>query len=677
MSYFHTEYRKFLANPRSAKVAANLTLIYVPSTTRFDGSDAVLTHLTKQTAIVKKNAENIINAIEASDSLVLDVETTLEFLEGGGAYLPSLSDNFLADRVVTIPTLHIVRWNAENEIQQVRIYWDQGSLLKEVEIIGARSRAWPIRSGQEQTRLLRSAANAQSAPPPTAQFQNSQKELPARPGSPGKRHIRDPYGAGSLTDLLSPNKTAAEHEQREYVPRPASPGKKHAKDPYATGSLTELLSPSKAAPAPINPYAPSASRPPPRDLSDIFIDEEAPSTPSKPERIIAPKGAARYHENDMEYNLDQDRAAYKSNPKRFNHFELGADDADLEVNARKTAAKSGAGETEDSSNLYNLDQSRAAYKSNPKRFNHFEIGDDSADAEVAQKVPAAKSGAGQTQQDSNQYNLDQSRAAYKSNPKRFNHFEIGDDSADAEVAQKVPAAKTGAGQTQQDSNQYNLDQSRAAYKSNPKRFNHFEIGDDSADAEVAQKVPAAKTGAGQSQENRTTQENIDPSRAPCQVHKGRFDHFEIGDQATPQKPGAKKPPVEHVNKPRRDADVHFDINEHSEEEGGRIISSFGGRGQGLYKNTLFSGQDEESSAPLSQLANNTNRQKNSDVHWTMSGLSPAPKSDVEHAPENHDKAVKMMESSWDNYDESPEPVRTATALKNPTRHNQPSWTFGQ
>ncbi|KAJ5936237.1 hypothetical protein N7454_005535 [Penicillium verhagenii] len=609
MSYFHTEYRKFLANPRSAKVAANLALIYVPSTTRFDGSDSVLTHLTKQTTIVKKNAENIINAIEASDSLVLDVETTLEFVEGGGAYLPSLSDNFLADRVVTIPTLHIVRWNAENEIQQVRIYWDQGSLLKEVEIIGARSRAWPIRSGQEQTRLLRSAANAQSAPPPAAQFQNSQKELPARPGSPGKRHIRDPYGAGSLTDLLSPNKTAAEHEQREYAPRPASLARNTLRIP---------------APAPINPYAPSASRPPPRDLSDIFIDEEAPSTPSKPERTIAPKGAARYHENDMEYNLDQDRAAYKSNPKRFNHFELGADDADLEVNSRKTATKSGAGETEENSNQYNLDQSRAAYKSNPKRFNHFEIGDDSADSEVAQKVPAAKNGARQTQQDSNQYNLDQSRAAYKSNPKRFNHFEIGDDSADPEVAQKVPAA-----------------------------------------------------GAGQSQENRTTQENIDPSRAPCQVHKGRFDHFEIGDQATPQKPGAKKPPVEHVNKPRRDADVHFDINEHSEEEGGRIISSFGGRGQGLYKNTLFSGQGEESSAPLSQVANNTNRQKNSDVHWTMSGLSPAPKSDVEHAPENHEKAVKMMESSWDNYDESPEPVRTATALKNPTRHNQPSWTFGQ
>lgn len=109
MSYFHTEYRKFLANPRTAKVAANVSLFYVASTTKFEGSDSVVTHLSRQSAIVKKKNEDIINAIESSDSLVLDIETTLEFIEGGGAYLPSLDDNFLADRVVTIPTVNIPR----------------------------------------------------------------------------------------------------------------------------------------------------------------------------------------------------------------------------------------------------------------------------------------------------------------------------------------------------------------------------------------------------------------------------------------------------------------------------------------------------------------------------------------------------------------------------------------
>jgi hypothetical protein len=109
MSYFHTEYRKFLADPKSANVAANISLIYVTSTTKFEGSDSVLTHLSRQSSIVKKKTEDIINAIESSDSLVLDIETTLEFLENGGAYLPSLSEDYLADRVVTIPTVNSPR----------------------------------------------------------------------------------------------------------------------------------------------------------------------------------------------------------------------------------------------------------------------------------------------------------------------------------------------------------------------------------------------------------------------------------------------------------------------------------------------------------------------------------------------------------------------------------------
>ena len=107
MTFFKDNYNKFLANPRNpdVAVATNVSLIYVPTTTSIEGKDAVITHASRQSAIVKKKAEQIINAIESHDSLILDIETTLEFLEGGGAYLPSLDDNFLADRVATFPTV--------------------------------------------------------------------------------------------------------------------------------------------------------------------------------------------------------------------------------------------------------------------------------------------------------------------------------------------------------------------------------------------------------------------------------------------------------------------------------------------------------------------------------------------------------------------------------------------
>lgn len=105
-TFYKTQYNKFLANPRDATVADNVSLLYVTSTTKVEGRDAVVTHASRQSALVKKKSEQIISAIESSDALILDIETTLEFLEGGGAYLPSFDDNFLADRTVTLPLVN-------------------------------------------------------------------------------------------------------------------------------------------------------------------------------------------------------------------------------------------------------------------------------------------------------------------------------------------------------------------------------------------------------------------------------------------------------------------------------------------------------------------------------------------------------------------------------------------
>lgn len=106
MTYFKDSYQRFLANPRTAPLAANASLIYVPTTTKIEGADAIATHTSRQASVVKKKSDRIINAIESSDALCLDMETTLDFVEGGGAYLPSLDDNFLADRVVTLPMVN-------------------------------------------------------------------------------------------------------------------------------------------------------------------------------------------------------------------------------------------------------------------------------------------------------------------------------------------------------------------------------------------------------------------------------------------------------------------------------------------------------------------------------------------------------------------------------------------
>ena len=39
----------------------------------------------------------------------------------------------------------MVHFDKSGKITQIRQYWDQGSLLKQIDVIGARSRNWPIR----------------------------------------------------------------------------------------------------------------------------------------------------------------------------------------------------------------------------------------------------------------------------------------------------------------------------------------------------------------------------------------------------------------------------------------------------------------------------------------------------------------------------------------------------
>jgi hypothetical protein len=209
-------------------------------------------------------------------------------------------------------------------------------LLKQVEVIGARGRQWPIRDGKDQLRLLKNAETARAAPSQPSS-EKVETKLPDRSASPGKRRFKDPYSANSLTELLSPNKEAADRESRADDRRPASASKRYTKDPYGAGSLNELLSPSKKPPAPVAPFAPASARPAARNFSDIFVkDDDTPDSPSKTRR------APRVDEEDEKpFNgpVDEDRHFYKSAPGKYNHFEIGGDNSEREIKAEVKQAK--------------------------------------------------------------------------------------------------------------------------------------------------------------------------------------------------------------------------------------------------------------------------------------------------------------------------------------------------
>ncbi|PYI03882.1 hypothetical protein BO78DRAFT_188459 [Aspergillus sclerotiicarbonarius CBS 121057] len=301
-------YRRFLADPRSAPLASDVSVIYITTTTKLDGAPAVVNHFAKQQRNIKTKSENVLDVIESANSICLDIETTLEFVSGnGGAYLPSLDNNFLAGHVATFPTVHIVRFNSQNQIQNVRIYWDQASLLKQVEVIGSRGRGWPVREPKDQIRLIKSSiasGPADNGPALTSSLPAETEEDNSKQGSPGKKYIKDPHAADSLFELISPSKDRS--------------------DPVRA------------------PRAPASAQPPPREYSELFgdhgdVDVDAPGTPSRT-RNTAKAGVGKNYQGSRIFDNEEARdegsheqIAYRANPKRFDHFELGADNSQREV----------------------------------------------------------------------------------------------------------------------------------------------------------------------------------------------------------------------------------------------------------------------------------------------------------------------------------------------------------
>lgn len=104
-----TAYERFLAEPNPRLLADDATLHYVTTMTSVSGSANILKHLLNLQKQVRKKKQHVLSLLQSDDTLVLEVDTALEFQTSGGAYLPGLDDNFLTDRTAY---LHIVSSHA-------------------------------------------------------------------------------------------------------------------------------------------------------------------------------------------------------------------------------------------------------------------------------------------------------------------------------------------------------------------------------------------------------------------------------------------------------------------------------------------------------------------------------------------------------------------------------------
>jgi len=190
----------------------------------------------------------------------------------------------------------MVSFNGD-KITTIRQSWDQGSLLKQLDVIGKTGRNWPIRDSTEQLKLIKSSQN-----------------------SAGVETARPAEGAGNRSRTGSTN---------------------ILRDPHASLALFAPREEADPVQSVVSPYA--GRRPRQRSFTEILGDEpvEEPGTPSNgrersmsPSKPIAPKiGAGKNFQPSRLFeaaeeeslpanNIPERKAYYKPNEKKFQHFDF-------------------------------------------------------------------------------------------------------------------------------------------------------------------------------------------------------------------------------------------------------------------------------------------------------------------------------------------------------------------
>jgi len=216
-----------------------------------------------------------------------------------------------------------VSFDSDQRISSVRLHWDQASLLKQVDVIGARGRGWPIRDGKEQARLISPIAGT-----------------PESSAVPSRRSTQSMAADEVVTSARS---HASSLTSQRGEPR--------------TFSLFHSAAPNEEEPTGSNGgpvISPRASaKPPARGLEDILTgtEEEPPQVtefqPPSPRKQInggAPKAGAGTHFHPIRLFDDNDPPPsfkspekLKTDPRKYKHFEFGSgEDAQAQASPSHT-----------------------------------------------------------------------------------------------------------------------------------------------------------------------------------------------------------------------------------------------------------------------------------------------------------------------------------------------------
>ena len=248
--------------------------------------------------------------------------------------------------------IHMLKFDSQQRIKQIRLYWDQGSLLKQVEVIGSRGRNWPLRDGKEQIRLITSLASVSA-------------------------EVSQPSSNGQDTPTEDEDAPARSRAQS---------GKSATGDPHATLSLFQPRDPNEQPSTPranavISPRA--SAKPAPRDLSELFASDTGGS-PSKRNGDVQAKGGAGkkfqpirlFEHGEEEETKKKSPERLKTNSKKYHHFEFDDGQGDNADTNRSDYFE------------FSKNHHTGKVKTNPKKYDHFELGDGEDASSEQRKSPS-------------------------------------------------------------------------------------------------------------------------------------------------------------------------------------------------------------------------------------------------------------------------------------------------
>lgn len=118
----------------------------------------------------------------------------------------------------------------------MRLYWDQASLLRQVDVIGSRARNWPIRDGRDQISLIvRTASKAPAASGASTRRNTNDEGSRPQTSRSNTSATNDPHASLSLFQ-------AREEDNRPSTPTEYSVERVKSAKPASRG-LAEIISP--------------------------------------------------------------------------------------------------------------------------------------------------------------------------------------------------------------------------------------------------------------------------------------------------------------------------------------------------------------------------------------------------------------------------------------------------